>query len=168
MKQTDIIELIKKIDRFYKTDYAGEGEIVKDWFKVLKNYELQDMTNSLEYYMKNYTTYPPKVYDLTRGYKSIESKKLLERAKTRCLFCGETIKIDDEKHVNKCRSIEFIKSAVRRFKNQEIDVEKYRTMNDEEFNKYYKAAQKLIIENSTNQKEVEICKKCIDKSNTIC
>lgn len=168
MNKSEVVDLIKLIDRVFKTDYAGDRQIIEDWFKVLKQYELKDMTKSLDYYMKNYSNYPPKVYDLIRGYKTIESKKLLENCKTRCQFCMKIIKIDDKGHEDKCRSVLFIKSAVRRFKNQEIDVEKYRTMNDEEFNKYYKAAQKLIIENSTNQKELEICKKCIDIDNTIC
>lgn len=167
MKNNEILDLIKLIDRVYKTDYAGSRDVVNDWTKVLKQYELKDMSESLDYYMKNYSNYPPKVYDLIRGYKTIESKKLLETVLTRCMFCGKVIKLGDTSHEDRCRSIEFIKSAVRRFKNQEIDVEKYRNMSDDEFNKYYQAAQKLIIENSTNQKEVEICKKCIDKSSTI-
>lgn len=158
MKQTDIIELIKKIDRYYKTDYAGDKEIVNDWFKVLKNYELEDISKSLDYYMKNYTTYPPKVYELTRGYKTINDKKILEKGKRRCMFCNELIKIDDDKHEDKCRSIEFIKSAVKRFKNQEIDIKKYRNMEDQEFNKLYYQAIKLVINNSTNDLEVNMWK----------
>jgi hypothetical protein len=121
------------------------------------------MTESLDYYMKNYSTYPPKVYDLIRGYKTIESKKLLETALTRCMFCGKVIKLGDTTHEDRCRSIEFIKSAVRRFKNQEIDLEKYKNMSDEEFNKYYQAAQKLIIENSTNQKEKTMLEEYLKK-----
>jgi hypothetical protein len=113
--------------------------------------------------MKNYSTYPPKVYDLIRGYKTIESKKLLETALTRCMFCGKVIKLGDTTHEDRCRSIEFIKSAVRRFKNQEIDLEKYKNMSDEEFNKYYQAAQKLIIENSTNQKEKTMLEEYLKK-----
>ncbi len=158
MKQKEVLDLIKLIDRTYKTDYAGDGDIVRDWFKVLKNYELSDMTKSLNYYMKNYTTYAPKVYDLIRGYSTIDSKKLLENSKTRCLFCGKVISIDDTKHEDRCRSVEFIKRAVKRFKDQDIDAEKYRTMSEEEFNKYYLSAVKLVINNSTNDLEVNMWK----------
>jgi hypothetical protein len=163
MKNNEILDLIKLIYRVYKTDYAGSRDIVNDWTKVLKQYEFKDMTESLDYYMKNYSTYPPKVYDLIRGYKTIESKKLLETALTRCMFCGKVIKLGDTTHEDRCRSIEFIKSAVRRFKNQEIDLEKYKNMSDEEFNKYYQAAQKLIIENSTNQKEKTMLEEYLKK-----
>ena len=162
MKQSEVVDLIKMIDRVYKTDYAGDGDIVKDWYKVLKNYEFSDMTKSLDYYMKNYTEYPPKVYNLTKGYQTIETKHLLDHAYTRCMFCGKSISFNDKKHEDRCRSIEFIKSAVRRFKNQEIDVERYRNMRDEEFKKYYQASQKLIKENSTNEREVNLYKRCLE------
>lgn len=162
MKQSEVVDLIKMIDRVYKTDYAGDGDIVKDWYKVLKNYDFSDMTKSLDYYMENYTEYPPKVYNLTKGYQTIETKHLLDHAYTRCMFCGKVIKLGDTTHEDRCRSIEFIKSAVRRFKNQEIDVERYRNMSDEEFKKYYQASQKLIIENSTNEREVNLYKRCLE------
>lgn len=164
MKQKEVIDLIKLIDRTYNTDYAGDGDIVKDWFKVLKNYDFDDITNSLEYYMKNYTTYPPKVYELTKGYKTINDKKLLDGAYTRCLFCGKTIPIGD-KHEDKCRSIEFIRNAVKRFKDQDIDKEKYYKMSDDEFNKYYISAVKLVVNNSTNELEVNMWKRYLENLN---
>jgi hypothetical protein len=162
MKNNEILDLIKLIDRVYKTDYAGSRDIVNDWTKVLKQYEFKDMTESLDYYMKNYSTYPPKVYDLIRGYKTIESKKLLETALTRCMFCGKVIKLGDTTHEDRCRSIEFIKSAVRRFKNQDIDKNRYLEMSNEEFKKYHTSAVKLVIENSTNEREVNLCKRYLE------
>lgn len=165
MKQSEVVELIKLIDRVYKTDYESNKDIVNDWFKVLKQFDFKDITNSLDYYMKNYTEYPPKVYDLIKGYKTIESKKILETAKTKCMFCGEVINLDDTKHENKCRSIEFIKSAVRRFKNQDIDKERYRNMSDEEFKKYHLSAVKLVIDNSNNELEVKMWRKYLNERN---
>ena len=162
MKNNEILDLIKLIDRVYKTDYAGSKDIVNDWTKVLKQYEFKDMSVSLDYYMKNYSTYPPKVYDLIRGYQTIESKKLLETAKTRCIFCGKVIKLGDTAHEDRCRSIEFIRSAVKRFKNQDIDKNKYLHMSEEEFDKYYMASIKLILDNSTNQTELMYCKKYLE------
>ena len=159
MKQSETIELIKLIDRVYKTDYAKDKDIVNDWFKVLKQYDFKDMTASLEYYMQNYTEYPPKVYNLTKGYQTIDGKKILEHTKTRCPFCNKVINFNDEEHVNKCRSIEFIESAVKRFKNQKIEKERYLKMSNEEFTKYYNASLELIINHSTNEKEVNIGKK---------
>lgn len=165
MKQKDVIDLIKIIDRNYKTDYSGDKEIINDWYKILKNYELSDMVNSLDYYMKNYTMYAPKVYDLIKGYKTIESKKILENAKTRCMFCGKLIEWEEsKKHEDRCRSTEFIKNAVRRFKKQDIDEEKYRKMGDEEFNKYYLSAMKLIYNNTKNEQEKELCKKYLENN----
>ena len=159
MKQSNVIELIKLIDRVYKTDYANNKDIVNDWFKVLKQYDFNDMTDSLEYYMQNYTEYPPKVYNLVKGYQTIEDKKILDHAKTRCIFCKKEIDFTDEEHVNKCRSIEFIKSAVKRFKKQDIDKERYLKMSKEEFQKYYNASIDLVINNSTNEREVNMWKK---------
>jgi len=159
MKQSEVIELIKLIDRVYKTDYAGNKDIVNDWFKVLKQFDFKDMTDSLDYYMQHYTEYPPKVYNLIKGYQTIDEKQILSYAKTRCMFCNSLIDYGDEEHVNKCRSIEFIKSAVKRFKNQDIDKERYLKMSKEEFTKYYNASIDLVINNSTNEREVNMWKK---------
>ena len=159
MKQSEVIELIKLIDRVYKTDYAGNKDIVNDWFKVLKQFDFNDMTDSLDYYMQNYTEYPPKVYNLIKGYKTIESKKILDHAKTRCMFCNKIIDFNNDEHTDKCRSIEFISSAVKRFKNQDIDKERYLKMSKEEFQKYYNASIDLVINNSTNEREVNMWKK---------
>lgn len=162
MKQSETVDLIKLIDRVYRTDYAGNKDIVNDWFKVLKNYEFSDMTKSLDYYMKNYSDYAPKVYDLIRGYKTIESKKIIEHAKTRCNFCNKVIKIDDKEHIDRCLSIAFIRSAVHRFKGQEIDKERYLKMSKEEFNKYHLSAVKLVVEKSENKMEVSMWKRYLE------
>lgn len=162
MKNSEVVDLLELIDRVYKTEYAKNKDIVSDWFKVLKNYEFNDMTNSLDYYLENYTEYPPKVYNLTKGYSTIETKHLLDNAKTICIFCGKSVDFDNTKHIDRCRSVEYIKSAVRRFKGQDIDVERYRNMNEEEFEHYYNAATKLIIENSTNDLEVNLCKRWLE------
>ena len=157
MNKNEIKDLLKIIDRCYKTEYSLDKDIIEDWFKVLKNYELKDMTQSLDNYMRNYTQFAPKVYELVRGYQTIEGKKILEGATTRCPFCNKVIGFDDEKHVDRCRSIEFIKSVVHRFKNQEIDKDKYRNMSEEEFDKYYLAAMKLAFEKTTNENERHLC-----------
>ena len=162
MKNKEVMDLLKLIDRCYKTDYATNKDIVNDWFKVLQNYDFGDITGSLDTYMKNYTQYPPKVYDLTRGYQTIEEKKILDGAKTRCPFCTEVIDFDDNEHEDRCRSIYIIASAARRFKDQEIDFNKYKKMSEEEFNKYYLAAVKLIVNNSNNQLEVSMWKKYLE------
>jgi hypothetical protein len=162
MKQSEVLDLIKLIDRVYKTEYAKDKDIVKDWFKVLGQYDFDDITKSLDYYMSNYTDYPPKVYNLTKGYKTIETKHLLDNAYTRCMFCGKSISFDDKTHEDRCRSIEFIKSAVKRFKNQDIDKNRYLEMSNEEFKKYHTSAVKLVIENSTNEREVNLCKRYLE------
>lgn len=165
MNKKEVIDLIKIIDRSYKTDYAGDGDIVNDWYKVLKEFELGDIMYSLDNYMKFNTTYPPKVYDLTRNCQSIENKKRLENAKTRCHLCMKEIDINDEEHIDRCLSIQFIASAVRRFKNQEIDLEKYRNMSKEEFNKYHLLAVKMVVEKSNNKLEVAMWKKYLENIN---
>ena len=49
--------------------------LLNDWFKVLKQYDFNDMTDSLDYYMQNYTEYPPKVYNLIKGIKQQKVKR---------------------------------------------------------------------------------------------
>lgn len=165
MKNKEVMDLLKLIDRCYKTDYATNKDIVNDWFKVLQNYDFGDITGSLDIYMKNYTQYPPKVYDLIRGYQTIDEKKILDGAKIRCIHCMEIIDYEDTKHIDRCLSVSFIKSAVRRFKNQEIDIEKYKKMSEEEFNKYYLSAIKLVINNTTNELEKKTWLKYLETLN---
>ena len=162
MKNKEVMDLLKMIDRCYKTDYATNKDIVNDWFKVLQHYDFGDITGSLDNYMKNYTQYPPKVYDLTRGYQTIEEKQLLDGAKTRCEFCGKEIDFKDTEHQDRCLSTEFIASAVKRFKNQEIDKDKYRKMDKENFDRYHLAAVKMVVEKSNNQLEVSMWKKYLE------
>ena len=163
MKQSEVVELIKLIDRVYKTDYAGDSEIVKDWFKVLKQFDFNDMTDSLDYYMQHYTDYPPKVYNLIKGYQTIDEKQILDHAKTRCMFCNKVIDFNNEEHTDRCRSIEFIKSVAKRFKNQTIDIDRYKNMSKEEFDKYYTSAIKLVVNKSTNQREVDMWSKVLEE-----
>ena len=162
MKNSEVVDLLELIDRVYKTEYAKNKDIVSDWYKVLKNYDFDDMTKSLDYYMEHYTEYPPKVYNLTKGYQTIEAKHILDHAYTRCEFCNKQISFDDTKHVDKCRSIEFIVSVCRRFKNQNIDKERYKEMSEEEFNKYHLAAVKLVVEKSNNDLEVRMWKRYLE------
>ena len=164
MTNKEVMDLLKIIDRCYETDYATNKDIVNDWYKILQHYDLSDITSSLDYYMKNYTTYAPKVYELIKGYKTIEGKKILDGATTRCLFCNKIIDFDDIKHIDKCRSIEFIKVTVRRFKKQEIDPQKYLNMSEEEFNKYYLSAVKLVINNTNNKLEKEMWQKYLNSN----
>ena len=156
MHKDEVKDILQLIDRVYKTTYSIDKDIINDWFKVLKNYELNDMTKSLDYYMTNYTEYPPKVYNLIKGYQTIETKQLLENAKTRCQFCGDVIDPLDNKHTDRCLSIAFIKNVARRFKNQEIDITRYKKMDDKEFDKYHLSAVKLVVENSQNDLEVRM------------
>lgn len=162
MNKNEVKDFLKIIDRCYKTDLSTDKDIINDWYKVLKEYELQDMTQSLDTYMKYNTTYPPKVYDLTRNYQTIENKKRLDNAKTRCMFCGKEIDLDDEAHVDRCRSIEFIQSVARRFQRVDINKAKYRNMSQQEFDELHLKAVKLVVERSTNDLEVKMWKRYLE------
>lgn len=162
MNKNEAMDLLELIDRCYETKYAEDKNIFNDWFKVLKEYEFKDISLALENYMKYNTSFAPKVYDLIRNCQTIENKKRLENAKTRCHLCMREINIDDEEHIDRCLGTEFIGTVARRFKNQEIDKEKYRNMSKEEFNKMHLMAVKLVIEKSNNQLEVDMWKKYLE------
>ena len=165
MKLDDTIEILKLIDRCYDTDYTKNKDIIDDWYKVLRNYEFKDISLALENYMKYNTSFAPKVYDVVRNCQTIENKKLLDHAKTRCHLCMKEINLDDEEHIDRCLGVEFIATVARRFKSQEIDKEKYRNMPREEFNKYHLMAVKLVIEKSNNKLEVAMWKKYLENIN---
>lgn len=157
MNNKEVIDLLEMIDRCYKTEYGKDKKIVNDWYKVLKEYELQDMTQSLDTYMKYNTTYPPKVYDLTRNYQTIENKKRLDHAKTRCHLCNKEISLEDfDKHVDRCLDIEFIEVVAKKYQNVEINKAKYRNMSEEEFREMHLKAVKLLVARSTDKVQVSM------------
>lgn len=162
MNKNEAMDLLELIDRCYETKYTEDKNIFNDWFKVLKEYEFKDISLALENYMKYNTAYAPKVYDIVRNCQTIENKKLLDHAKTRCHLCMKEIDLDDIDHIDRCLDTEFISVVARRFKNQEIDKEKYRNMPREEFNKYHLMAVKLVIDKSNNKLEVEMWKKYLE------
>lgn len=162
MNKNEVKDLLKIIDRCYKTELALDKDIIDDWYKVLRNYELKDISGSLDNYMKFNTNFAPKVYDLTRNIMSIESKKILENAKIKCPHCMKEIEYNDEEHIDRCLSTEFISVVARRFKNQEIDKEKYRNMPQKEFDEIHLKAVKLVIAKSNNPLEVAMWEKYLE------
>lgn len=162
MNKNEAMDLLELIDRCYETKYTEDKNIFNDWFKVLKEYEFKDISKSLENYMKYNTNYAPKVYDIVRNCQTIENKKRLEHAKTRCHLCMKEIDWNDEEHIDRCLSTEFISVVARRFKNQEIDKEKYRNMSQKEFDDIHLKAVKLVVAKSNNPLEVSMWKKYIE------
>jgi len=161
MNIQEIKELLKKIDIHYNTRYLENKDLIKEWEKYLKKYNKKDIFNKLEKYLKSeFSNNAPKLYYLINGVKTIEQKQQLSNLYTMCNYCNKKISMEEyEKHHSKCLDIEFIERNVKKYLNQQIVRDDYLKMNDNDLKLRFNKIAKIVIEKSTNQKEVKFLKK---------
>lgn len=168
MNKNEVKDLLSLIDRVYKTNYSLDKDIINDWYKVLKNYDLKDINNSLNYYMENYTEYPPKVYNLTKGYSTIENKGLLSNAKTRCQLCNKEIyMVDYDKHYSRCLDIEYLIKNGKKYLDKNWSKEQFYSLNDIELEDKVIKMQKVVYENTNNSFEKNMLEKFLKRIGVI-
>lgn len=157
LKQTK--ELIERIDIHYNTEFSKNDNLVKEWAKELKKYDKEDVERRLEEHLKgDFANTTPKLYFLTKGLFTPEQKIQMSVIYTNCQICGKEININEyDEHFTKCSHIDFIKTNVKKYLNQDINVEEYWNMTDDDLTKRWEKIAKIIIEKSDN----ELLKKCL-------
>ena len=150
LKQTK--ELIEKIDIHYNTEHSKNDNFVKEWYKELKKYDVEDVNRRLEEHLKSeFSNSSPKLYYLTKGLFTPEQKIQMTNIYTNCQLCGKEVNVKDyDEHYEKCSHIDFIKTNVKKYLNQEINIEEYWNMSDDEIIKRWEKIAKIILEKSDN------------------
>lgn len=147
MTKQEIKTILQTIDISYQTHFVEDEAIANDWQKDLKNYDFEDVNNKLIEHMKsNFQNIPPKKYYLLNGLYTTKDKEKLKGIKIECDLCKGYFKLEDyDSHRNRCHKIYFIQYNARKYLNQEIDLEKYKRMSDEELNTYHIAMSKKVL-----------------------
>ena len=150
---------MNRIKQHYQEFLIDDGKC-EEWYKELKDYNTHEVNDKLEEHLKSeqFGNQIPKIGFLTK-YLIKEKEKPqfnITKIKLKCGICGKTILYDDfDKHMERCNSVEYLNFQSQRLYDKEIDKEKYRNLNDEEFNKVYNKVLNKILEITTDKEEQE-------------
>ncbi len=159
MKMSEVKELIEKIDIHYGTEHIKNDNLVKEWYKELKKYSSEDVNRRLEEHLRgDFSNSTPKLYYLTKGLFTPEQKIQMTTIYTNCTLCGKEVNINEfDDHYTKCSHIDFIKTNVKKYLNQDINVEEYWQMSEEDLTKRWEKIAKIVLKKSDN----ELLKRCL-------
>lgn len=160
MNNQQIKELLEKIDIHYNTEYSKNKNLIKEWTKELRKYDSEDINRRLEEHLKGeFSNSSPKLYYLTKGLFTPEQKIQMTNIFTNCNICGKEVNVKNyDEHYEKCSHIDFIKINVKKYCNQDINIEEYWNMNEEELKKRWEKIAKIILKKSDNS----ILKICLE------
>lgn len=150
-------DFMERIKQHYQ-EFTIDNYKIDEWFKELKDYNYDDVNKKLEEHLRseNYGSVIPKVYFLTKHLTKEKDKGKVEELIVRCSICGKIIKYKDfQEHMDRCNSVEFINLKSKKLFGKEIDKDRYRTMDNEEFDKIYNKLLEKILQTSKNKKEIE-------------
>lgn len=149
MTYSDTKEVLKRIKSNYQS-FVCDDYVLKEWYKELKDYDIEDIMQKLEEHMRSeqYGNTFPKLYYLTKFLKKTEEKGIVNHYKLQCMHCKEFV--DEElfdKHYERCLDIKYICDVRRKYFGTIISdemKERFRQMNEDTFNtKYYEFVQNV-------------------------
>lgn len=142
MTYSDTKEVLRRIKSNYQS-FVNDDYVLKEWYKELKDYDIEDVMNKLEEHMRSadYGSTIPKLYFLTKYLKKSNEKGLTEKYNICCKFCNRYVPQDIfNKHYERCLDIDFIVSIRKKHFDIEISqemIERFRNMDDELFQVKY-------------------------------
>ena len=150
-----VIEILKIIDINYYTGYSSDKEVIEEWFRKLKDYDFKEVKDRLDNYMEKSIDrrYAPKKAFLYVGLNTIQKKEYLKNKLTLCNYCNKKINIEDKKHLNRCRDIDYICKNVKKYLNKNISKEKISKLSDEEITDKFNKIAKIVYEKTDNSME---------------
>ena len=93
MNAKDVKEIVKKIDGYYNTNKHNEEWYVKEWHKVLKDYDFEDISKKIDnYYETQNTEFAPKLAYLVK-YTQTQAEKEMWKQLQECI-------LNNSKHQN--------------------------------------------------------------------
>lgn len=139
MEKIEVKDLMKRIKNNYP-EFTVDEDKFEEWYKELKGYDLEDVTEKLEKHLRNeeYSDKPPKLYYLTRYLVPAKEKNIVPNHRVVCQFCGEAVlESEYQDHYDRCRSAYAIAKDLGKYFGYEIDENKIRKMTQEKYNEVY-------------------------------
>lgn len=158
MELKDVKVILNRVKVNYPT-FTNDAYTQSEWYKELKDYSLDDVMNKLEQHFRSetYGNQIPKVYFLTK-YLTKEKDKTkndINNIKVRCSICGDSVYLTEyDNHYDRCSSVEYLNLQSQRLFDKEIDKEKYKNMDNDDFNKIYDNVLMRVSKISTDNDEL--------------
>lgn len=160
MTEKETIALMHRISSYFS--FSLEKYKIQEWYKVLSEYDNDEVNKQLDAHLKSEATEAPKLHLLVKHLE----KKNERRAKdfvSVCKFCGSKIAtnidlISIKRHEERCRSVQYLKRVYRKYFNREIENEdELYTMDDREFNANYDQVLKKLLTIPTLSESENYC-----------
>lgn len=155
MSRLEVQNLLERIKIFrnsftYGFDEYLKTKMVDEWEKVLRNYDANDLNDSLDAFVKNEENRGkiPDLFQLIKNVLTIEDKKCKGNFFTYCKFCGKKLdyKFECRNHEDRCRSIKYISKIYIKYFNRELEqLDEMYKMNKKEFDEKYVQLLKKIL-----------------------
>lgn len=151
MTYEQVGNLFERIKHNYNT-FTYNSEKLKEWYKVLKNFDNEEINNNFDKYIEN-NEQAPIIFSLIRG---LQKKELNQEDKTdymKCEYCGKMMMIVNKnideflEHERKCQKIDFINRIVKQYKNVTINKVVYYNMTDDELENNYRKVMTFYLSN---------------------
>ena len=127
---------------------ARYNQYRNEWYRVLKNYDYQDVVQNLEKWLSDSENkyFLPDVYSLVNGIYTTEEKNRPMDFKIMCRYCKKWFLNNELKtHESKCGSVEYIITNYKRLFNKDLSRETLWELNDEEFERKYYSSLELFL-----------------------
>ena len=158
MTRQEHLELLNEMEMFYPF-FKNSLEREEAWYKVMYKYDFKEVMRNLEIAMANekYQKEPPTAYYLVQDLIPTDEKVDFNKLVIFCPICKRAInQREEQKHTDKCRSIEYLEKQYERHFGKKIDKKTLWQMPDDEFDKKYFDSLKKFQGATSNEKEKEI------------
>ena len=137
MTREELKSFMTKIKANYQ-EFSTEDYVVKEWYKKLEPYDLEDVEVKLEKHLSGeQRKTPPRLFYIADGLKTALRKEIEANVVIRCPYCENKITADKyENHIARHNSIYYIKSK-EHYLGQNYNEEKMMSAYQVHFDKFY-------------------------------
>ncbi len=158
MELKDVKIILKRIKVNYQS-FIDDAYTEKEWYKELKDYDLDDVMAKLEEHFKSeqYGNQIPKVYFLTKYLTTSKAKTSQQKYQLQCPICNEWVKGEEfDTHYGRCSSIKYIIKQSKVYLHKDLEREALMNMSEEEFQEKYDKLLKIIQRGTSDQREEDL------------
>ena len=158
MELKDVKTILKRIEVNYQS-FTNDAYAQSEWYKELKEYDLEDVMQKLEEHFRNetYGNQIPKVYFLTKYLKTTKDKGKIENHFLCCPICNGWVKgeLFDE-HYARCNSVRYVIKQTKKHLDKDLKREVLMNMPEDEFQEKYNKLLKIIQRGTSEEREEQL------------